>query len=280
MRRHRCKPGHAEQMFKRSYHIAVALVALLTLLVLNLPSRTTTRLKLTLGSIFLPLFGAAGGLQQVAARTGDSLLPKSELIKANEALRRQNDELRLQAMQAAETARENERLRQLVAWQKQTQWKLKLARVLSRDPANWWRTIQIDLGSRDGLRENLPVLTTDGLVGRVAEVSLLRSKVVLIGDANCKVPALVDNEARDKGVIVTSGPFDGSFVSLTYLANNANLKPGQKVVTSDLSAIYPKGIPIGVIADARPVESGLYLEAEVKLSAKLNSLEEVWVLFP
>lgn len=143
--------------------------------------------------------------------------------------------------------------------------------MLSRDPANWWRTIQIDLGSRDGVRENLPVLTPEGLVGRVTEVSLLRSKVVLIGDANCKVPALVENEARDKGVILSSGPLDGSFVSLTYLASNANLKPGQKVVTSDLSAIYPKGISIGVIADVRPVESGLYLEAEVKLSARLSS---------
>jgi rod shape-determining protein MreC len=267
-------------MFKRPYYIAVALVALLTLVVLNLPSRTTTRIKLTLGSIFLPLFGVAGGAQQVAARTGDSLLPKSDLIRANEALRRQNQELRLQAMQAAETARENDRLRELVNWQKQKQWKLKLARVLSRDPANWWRTIQIDLGSRDGLRENLPVLTPDGLVGRVIEVSLLRSKVVLIGDANCKVPALIENETRDKGVIVGSGPLDGSFVSLSYLANSANVKPGQKVVTSDLSEIYPKGIPIGIVADAHPVESGLYLEADVKLSAKLSSLEEVWVLFP
>lgn len=267
-------------MFKRPYYIAVALVALLTLVVLNLPSGTTTRLKLTLGSIFLPLFGAAGAVQQVAARTGDSLLPKGELIRANEALQRQNDELRIQAMHAVETARENDRLRQLVNWQKQTQWKLKLARVISHDPANWWRTIQIDLGSRDGLRENLAVLTPDGLVGRITEVSLLRSKVVLIGDANCKVPAAVENEARDKGMIVSGGPFDGSFVSLTYLVNNANLKPGQKVVTSDLSAIYPKGIPIGVIADVHPVESGLYLEADVKISARLSSLEEVWVLLP
>ena len=267
-------------MFKRPYYIAVAIVALLTLVVLNLPSGTTTRLKLALGSIFVPIFGAAGGVQQVAARTGDSLLPKSELIKANEALRQQNQELRIQAMQFAEIARENDRLRQLVAWEKQTQWKRKLARVISHDPANWWRAVQIDLGSRDGLRENLPVLTPDGLVGRITEVSLLRSKVVLIGDASCKVPAVVENDARDKGMIVGGGPFDGSFVKLTYLANNANLKPGQKVVTSDLSAIYPKGISIGVIADARPVESGLYFEAEVKLSAKLSSLEEVWVLLP
>lgn len=267
-------------MFKRPYYIAVALVALLTLLVLNLPSRTTMRLKLALGSIFLPLFGVKGGAQQVAARAGDSLLPKSELIRANEALRRQNEELRFLAMQSAETSRENERLRQLLGWQKQSPWKLKLARVLSHDPANWWRTIQIDLGSRDGLREHLPVLTTDGLVGRISEVSLMRSKVVLIGDANCKVPAVVDNEARDKGMIVGGGPFDGSFVSLTYLVNSANLKPGQKVMTSDLSAIYPKGIPIGIVADAHLVESGLYLEATVKLTANLNSLEEVWVLFP
>jgi rod shape-determining protein MreC len=267
-------------MFKRPYYIAVVLVALLTLLVLNLPSRTTARLKLALGSIFLPLFGVAGGAQQAAARAGDTLLPKSELIRANEALRRQNQELRLQAMPAAETARENDRLRQLVGWQKQTPWKLRLAQVLSGDPANWWRTLHIDLGSRDGLRENLPVLTTEGLVGRISEVSLTRSKVVLLGDPNCKVPALVENDARDKGVIVNGGPLDRSLVRLTYLANSANLKPGQKVVTSDLSAIYPKGIPIGVIADVRPVESGLYLEAEVKLTANLNSLEEVWVLFP
>jgi len=280
MRCRRCRPGHAEQMFKRPYYIAVALVALLTLLVLNLPSRTTTRFKLALGSIFLPLFGVAGGMQQAVARTGDSLLPKSELIRANEALRRQNDALRLQAIQAAETASENDRLRQLVGWQKQSPWKLKLARVLSHDPANWWRTVQIDLGSRDGLRENLPVLTPDGLVGRISEVSLMRSKVVLIGDANCKVPAVVENAGRDKGMIVSSGPFDGSFVNLTYLANNADLKPGQRVVTSDLSAIYPKGIPIGIIADVRLVESGLYYEAEVKLTAKLSSLDEVWVLFP
>lgn len=269
-------------MFKRPYYIAVALVALLTLLVLNLPSRTTSRLKLAIGSFFLPLFGVASGAQQVAARTGDTLLPKSELIRANEALRTQNQELRLQAMQTAETVRENDRLRQLVAWQKQSPWKVRLARVLSRDPANWWRTVQIDLGSRDGVRLNLPVLTPEGfLVGRIASVSLTHSQVVLIGDANCKVPASVENPARDKGVIVGGGPFDGSFVNLAYLANNANLKPGQNVTTSDLSAIYPRGITIGKVADeARPVESGLYLEAQVKLAANLSSLEEVWVLFP
>jgi rod shape-determining protein MreC len=267
-------------MFKRPYYIAVALVALLTLLVLNLPSRTTTRLKLAIGSLFLPLFGVSAGAKQVAARTGDALLPRSELNRANQILRRENQELRVEAMQTAEIRRENDRLRQLVAWQKQSPWKLKLARVLSRDPANWWRTIQIDRGSQDGLRENLPVLTPEGLIGRVSAVSLTRSQVVLIGDPNCKVPALVRNQSKDTGIIAGGGPFNGSFVRFTSFANSASLKPGQAVVTSELSAIYPPGIPIGTVADARPAESGLYTEADVKLAAQLNSLEEVWVWLP
>jgi rod shape-determining protein MreC len=124
-------------------------------------------------------------------------------------------------------------------------WKLKLANVVMRDPANWWRTMQIDLGSRDGLRENLPVITDAGLVGRVSSVSLTHSQVVLIGDPNCRVSALVENAARDMGVLIAGGTLDTSLVELTYLASSANLKPGQSVITSGLGGVFPKGIPIG-----------------------------------
>lgn len=268
-------------MLKRPHYIALGLVVLLTLLVLNLPDSMTARLKLAVGSVFLPLFGLTAGAQQAAGKAGDALTSRSELLRANELLRRDNQQLRLQAAQAEEIARENARLRQLLGWQKQKPWKLKLAHVLLRDPANWWRTVQIDRGSLDGLSNNIPVLTPDGaLVGRVASVSLTRSQVVLIGDPNCKVAALIENDARDTGVIVGSGPFDGSLVSMNFLAHSADVKPGQKVVTSGLGGIFPKGIAVGTITDSRPVESGLSTEAQVKLAANLNSLEEVWVLFP
>jgi rod shape-determining protein MreC len=269
-------------MFKRPYYIALALVALLILLVLNLPNSTTSRIKAALGSIFLPLFGVAGSVQQTTSKTADTLLPKSELIAENNSLRRQNHELKLQLAQATAIANENDRLRQIVGWQKQNRWKLRLARVIYRDPANWWRTIQIDLGSRNGLSNNIPVLSPDGfLIGRVSSVSLTRAQVVLIGDDNCKVPAVVENETRSQGVITGGGPLDDSFVHLTHLPGNTKLKPGQRVVTSELSAIYPKGIQIGlVVEESRPAESGLIQDADIKLSANLSSLEEVWVLFP
>jgi len=195
-------------------------------------------------------------------------------------LRRENQQLRSQAVQSLAIARENDQLRNLLGWQRQSPWRLKLANVVMRDPANWWRTVQIDLGSRDGLRENLPVITSAGLVGRVSSVSLTRAQIVLIGDPNCRVSATVENPARDIGVIVASGPVDTSLVDLTYLASSANLKPGQSVVTSGLGGVFPKGIPIGQVVDSRSVEFGLYTDARVKLNANLGSLEQVWVLFP
>src|SRR6478736_3440806 len=106
-------------MFKRPYYIALAILAVLTLLVLNLPSRTTVRLKTTLGSIFLPLFGMADGTKRAATSVGDNLLPKSELIAANDSLRRQVQDLRVQLAQTDAITTENDRLRQLVGWQKQ-----------------------------------------------------------------------------------------------------------------------------------------------------------------
>jgi rod shape-determining protein MreC len=255
------------------------MVVLLTLILLNLPSHTAARLKLAIGSLFLPLFGLANSSDQLANKAGDAVTTRTELLKENDSLRRENQELQLQAMQAQETARENARLKQLLGWKQSKPWKLKLARVVLRDPANWWRTVQIDKGTLDGLSNNLPVLTMDGLVGRVSATGPATSTVVLIGDSHCKVAAEVV-ETRDTGVIGATDPWDNSLVALGFLSKNAKLIPGQSVMTSGLGGIFPPGIPIGKIADSRPVEFGLYTEARVKLAANLSSLDEVWVLFP
>jgi rod shape-determining protein MreC len=265
-------------MLKRGHYIALGLIVFLTLVILNLPAKTTARLKLALGSVFVPLFGLASSVQQTAARTGDAVLPRSELIREKDGLREQNNELRLQLMQAEGMVRENERLRQQLGWQPHKPWKLKPANVVLREPSNWWRTVQIDLGSRDGVRINLPVLTTDGLVGRIAAVSLTRSQVVLLGDPNCKVAARVENPSRDTGVIDGSGPLDTGIAEMGYLSRTADLKPGQNVWTSGLGGIFPKDIFIGKVLDSRSEDYGMSTTARVKLAANLSALEEVWVM--
>jgi rod shape-determining protein MreC len=266
-------------MFKQKNYLALGAVVLVVLVLLSLPPSASSRLKLAVSSWFLPLFGLAGAAQQLPADLADSLLPRRELLKQIDSLRRENQQLKEQQIQTTAVARENEQLRTLLGWQKNSPWKLKPANVVMRDPANWWRTVQIDLGSRDGIQTNMPVLTADGgLAGRISSVNFLNSQAVLIGDPNCRVSALVENPGHDVGVLNATDPVDRSLVQLGYLSSSANLKSGQNVFTSGLGGVFPKGIPIGKIYDARPVEYGLATEARVKLNANLGALEQVWVL--
>jgi len=251
---------------------------LAALLILSLPQRATSRLKLAAGSLFLPLFGLLNTSQQLPVSAANAVMPRRALLKEVTELQNENQQLRIQLMQAAATARENDQLRASVGWQRQTPWKPKLANVILRDPANWWRTVQIDIGSHDGVAVNMPVLTPEGLVGRVSSVGLTRSQVVLIGDPNCRVSATIENTAHDVGIVTASGPLDNSLVDLTYLSGSADVKAGENVVTSGEGGIFPRGILVGQIVDSRPVEFGLYTEARVKLSANLGGLEQVWVL--
>ena len=265
-------------MFKQKNYLALGAVVLVAVVLLSLPTRATARLKLAVSSWFLPLFGLASAAQQLPADLADSVLPRRELLHQIDLLRRENQQLKSQSVQNAAIVRENDQLHTLLGWQKTVPWKLKPANVVMRDPANWWRTVQIDLGSRDGIQTNQPVLTAEGLVGRIASVSYLNSQVVLIGDRDCRVSARVDNSTHDIGVLSASGPLDTSFVQLSYLSSTANLKSGQTVSTSGLGGIFPGGIPIGKIVDAQSVEYGLATEARVKLNANLGALEQVCVL--
>lgn len=264
---------------KRAHILAPLVVLLLAVAAFNLPGPAVTRFKLALSSLFVPFFGLNNAAQRALPQGVDALTSRAELIRQNAKLREENDQLRLAAWQTADALRENARLRAQFAWQQRTPWKVRPARIISRDPANWWRTVQIDLGSRDGVRTNAPVLTPEGLVGRVTAVGLTRSQIVLLGDPNCRVAAVVENEHRDTGILMNASPLDADLVELNYLARNSEVKPGQTVSTSGLGEVFPRGIPIGTVVDARPVEFGLYTQARVKLAAKLGGLEEVWVLF-
>jgi rod shape-determining protein MreC len=265
-------------MLKQKNYLALGAVVLVVVLLMSLPSRSTARLKLAIGSWFLPLFGLAGAAQQLPADLADSVLPHRELLKQVDLLRRENQQLKEQQIQTAAIARENDQLRGLLGWQKIVPWKFKPANVVMRDPANWWRTVQIDLGSRDGIQTNMPVLTPEGLVGRVSAVNYLNSQVALIGDQSCHVSAVVDNASQDMGVLVASDPLDNSLVEMGYLSTKASLKAGQNVSTSGLGGVFPRGIPIGKIADAQSAENGLATGARVKLNANLGALEQVLVL--
>ncbi len=276
-------------MLRKPQYIALGIVALVGLILFSLPESVTSRVKLALTGLFLPLFGLSESTQSVARRAGNMVVPREDLVRELEQLRAEKQKLEFNLLQAREAVRENERLRKQAGFPASSQWKLRPARVIARDPANWWRTVFVDVGSKDGVRVDMPVITPEGLAGRVSAVGTTRSQVVLLGDQNCRVGALV-RETSENGIVV---PYvsDPTIVSLTYLSRSSTarpgqsivtsgleLKPGNQVLTSGLGGVFPKGIPIGEIVDVRNVGFGLYQEARVRLAVNLNALDQVWVV--
>jgi rod shape-determining protein MreC len=210
------------------------------------------------------------------------LVTKSELQKENARLQQENQQLRLLLTRDAELERENDRLRQYVGWKRQVSGAMKLGRVIAHDPANWWRSVQIDLGARDGIRVGLPVRTIEGLVGRVQSVAETHSQVVLLGDPNVRVSAVVGTTNRETGIVLTSStsPQEDNMVDLAYLPGTSSVSPGLTVTTLGDGGVFPPGVPIGRVVDKRSKDNGLTSEARVQLFADLAALEEVWVIMP
>ena len=276
-------------MLRKPQYIALGIVALVGLIFLSLPESAANRVKVALTALFLPLFGLTESTQSVARRAGNSVVPREDLVRELEQLRAEMQKQEFSNAQLQEAARENDGLRKQAGFPARMPWKLKPARVIARDPANWWRTVFIDVGSKDGVRVDMPVITPDGLAGRVSTVGATRSQVVLLGDQNCRVAARV-KETAENGVVIPYAA-DPAIVTLTYLSRGTpvkagqsivtsglELKPGNKVDTSGLGGVFPAGIRVGEILDVRNVGFGLYQEARVKLAVNLNSLDHVWVV--
>jgi len=266
-------------MLRRPHYIALGLVGLLTLILLILPRHTTAQIKLAIATTFFPAIGVNKTARQLTHQAAEATKSRKDLEREIDELRRTNQMLQVESMRESALERENEQLRQFIGRSRQPGWKLKFAQVVGRDPANWSQLIVIDVGSRDGIRADLPVVTASGLVGRISEVTPATSKVELIGNPTCKVSALVEKTGETGIISSMAGLFDTSLVTLSFFSTSSVSKPGQTVVTSGLGGIFPKGIVIGQIAEeARPVEFGLRAEGQVKLAVNLAVLEEVWVL--
>jgi rod shape-determining protein MreC len=267
-------------MSKKPQYIAFIAVALFVAILFRLPDNALGNIKRAMAAMFLPLFGLAGASHNLAEKAGRAIVPKSLVLEENEQLVRSNQTLQIQLRQAEEIWRENERLRRMVGAARPNRWNLKSARIIARDPANWWRSAQIDAGTQDGLQINQPVLSAEGwLVGLVGAVGDHRAQIFLLGDPELRVAAVAEN-SRENGILqaLSSMPQENNMMDLDFLPGTSQTRPGETVFTSGDGGLFPKGLPIGRIVDARSKDYGLETEARVKLGAAIDSLEEVWVV--
>lgn len=150
------------------------------------------------------------------------------------------------------------------------------ARVITRDPSRWFSTLTVNRGGRDGVVRNSPVVTPDGVVGRVIEVTPTAARVLLIADSRSALGVLLQ-PSRAAGVAEGRG---SDRLHLKYLSRTAVVRPGDRVVTSGLGGIFPRGLVVGRVVSVTREEGALLQEAEVEPAAALDRLEEVLILLP
>lgn len=193
--------------------------------------------------------------------------------RQNEALRVENDSLKLVISQLESKAAEADRLAGLLKF-KQSQEKVPMvaARVIGASAGTASRTVEIDRGERDGVKRNMAVITPDGAVGKVIEVYRDTSQVLLLTDKDGGAGAMLV-ESRIQSPVNGNGD---PTLSMRYVANEDNVKLGEKIVTSGMDKIFPRDLPIGTITD---IKSGNpFKTIRVRPSANLSRLEEVIVL--
>ncbi|MBE9524189.1 MAG: rod shape-determining protein MreC [Chloroflexi bacterium] len=148
------------------------------------------------------------------------------------------------------------------------------ASVIGRDPSPFLKYIHINRGSDDGLRRGMPVVTQQGLVGRIAQVTASAALVQLITDPGTTVNVQLDPSGAEA---LLSGSITGD-IALDSIPQDANVVPGALVLTSGLGGNYPPNILIGQVTGVRSQDYALFQSASVQPIVDFSHLEIVLVI--
>src|SRR5271165_6287798 len=193
--------------------------------------------------------------------------------RENEALRVENDSLKLAIAQLQSKAAEADRLAELLNFRNSHQdVPMLAARVIGASAGTASRTIEIDRGERDGVRRNMAVITPDGAVGKVIEVYRDNAQILLLTDREGGAGAMLIESRIQSPVGGTGEPL----LNMKYVANDDKVNIGEKVVTSGMDKIFPRDIPVGTVQEIKP--GNPFKSIWLRPAARLERLEEVIIL--
>lgn len=190
----------------------------------------------------------------------------------NAALREENEQLRVQSMQAGETREENARLRRLLVLRDRLPLATVAGEVIGREAGGWVRSLTVNRGRGDGIAQQTPVIVPDGLVGRVVQVHRGAAVIQLLNDPASTVGAVIQR-TRTAGLVEGDA---GGTVRFKFMARDgASVAPGDLVVTSGLGTLFPKGLPVGRVVKIEDKGSALFHFAVLAPAVDFSRVEEV-----
>ena len=245
---------------------------------LLISAQVTTRTGVPM--LEVAVFGAVAEIQRVAtgviSGTSDrwqQYVLLQDVRGENEQLRSELGALQLELQQERALAQEARTLQALLDLKKATPLSTISAAVIAGGASPDFRTLTIDKGTRQGIQGDMAVVAPAGVVGRVVTPSLRAAKVQLLIDRNAAVAGLVER-TRAQGVVVGTGE---NRLQMEYVPGTADIRVGDRVVTSGIDGIYPKGFLIGQIESVQR-GAGDYTKVVVRPAVELSALEAVLVV--
>ncbi len=191
----------------------------------------------------------------------------------NRELKEKIEKMQLKEVRLSEDAAQAHRLQSLLAFKEQFIEKTVAAQVIGSGGSDLSRIIYIDKGKNDGIKPDLAVITTGGIVGKVLQVYPTTSQVLMINDQSSGVGAMLE-QSRLQGVV--RGTPNGELL-LERVMSDEQVAPGETVVSSGGDQIFPKGLPLGTVTKVSPGRE-MFLNILVKPAADLSRAEEVLVV--
>ncbi|MBW2334266.1 MAG: rod shape-determining protein MreC, partial [Deltaproteobacteria bacterium] len=168
----------------------------------------------------------------------------------------------------------NQRLQQFLKFQENTKETFLPARVIGWNSSALFKSIIIGRGAKDGLKINMPVVNSKGVVGRTVSVSPNYAQVLLVTDQNSVVDGLVQR-SRCRGMLKGRGLSECSF---DYVIKACDIEAGDAIVTSGLGRAFPKGLYLGTVKKIDDSPYKLFKDVMVVSTVDFSKLEEVLVI--
>ena len=199
----------------------------------------------------------------------------TELLQRNAQLENELSHLQSQVIQLQEQLRETEVLYSLLDFARsRPQDQYIAAAVIGKDPSPFLHYVIIDHGSDDGIQHGMPVVTQQGLVGRVAAVTASASRIRLITDPESVVNVRLQGQNEDA---LAEGSITGD-VTLGMVSQNVTLNPGDILLTSGLGGNYPTDILVGQVVNVEKTENEIFQTASVQPVIDFVGLRAVLVI--
>jgi len=192
----------------------------------------------------------------------------------NERLRKRIQSLEIERQRLLEAEATNRQLKALLDFRSRIPAGAITGSIIANSANSWFQSCMIDKGSSEGVRKGMAVVTPLGVVGQVVGVTPHAAKVLLLTDPNSGIDVLVQR-TRSRGIV--SGSLDSGIV-LKYVKRSEDIQEGDRLITSGIDGVFPKGMMVGTVIRVRKQHIGLFQFIEVLPAVQTERIEDVLVV--